>query len=612
MKKTTFREKLLYWFDGKMSGGSLGLIKLLTMVTIAAAVTIACILHMAGVAAGEADSFASELWNSFASILNSWFPSFEDGWMGYVIMMSLASIFGLLVTSVLIGIISTAMEEKIESLKKGNVRVMEENHIVVLGFEAGEYALIQELVAGADKRPCCIVLAAEMDREKMEDCIRDNVKCPKNVRILCRSIDIFDPLALERCSISSCRTVLITPTDNDRTVRLVLAVTRALYKVTDRKIRTIAVLSKNDYRIPHVMEEKYGVMLLRSSDTIAKIMAHSCTQPGLSKVMLEMFHFDGSEMHIVSLPGMEGLTFEELVCRIDDAAPMGIYKGKELYLNPDPGMVVEQGDRLLVFCEESDSARLTDAASLPPIDASSVYDGLKDAGRVVIIGYNPFLATILYDLPENVGYVTLANVEEQFRNEALEAADKRESKMSVTFFEKDVSDLDALTELAKTAEHIVVLCPYNRPEDSADLSNIFMIMSLRDIRDRLKLNYNITTELKRENNQNLLIPDSETEFVVSSNMSSLFLAQLSESPDLLSAFNDLLTNEGSEIYLKEPSEMHCGGEMSVLELRRRLLSLRYLLIGVMKDEGLEPDFNLTLSDRVCLNPGDKLIVLGEN
>ena len=191
MKKTTRKEKFLYWFDSKMSGGSLGLIKMLTIVTAITAVALAVVLHIVGALTGEGDAFNIELWDSFVTVVNSWLPYYEDGWIGYRIFMTIGGVFGLLVTSILIGIIATAIEEKMDSLKKGNVAVLEENHIVVLGFKAGEYSLIQELVYGAEKRPCCIVVASEADREEMEDAIRDNVKCPKNVCILCRSINIL-------------------------------------------------------------------------------------------------------------------------------------------------------------------------------------------------------------------------------------------------------------------------------------------------------------------------------------------------------------------------------------------------------------------------------------
>ena len=95
-------------------------------------------------------------------------------------------------------------------------------------------------------------------------------------------------------------------------------------------------------------------------------------------------------------------------------------------------------------------------------------------------------------------------------------------------------------------------------------------------------------------------------------MSSLFLAQLSETPELIRVFDELLTNEGNEIYLKTAEEMHCAGTRTVLELRRRLIRQRYVMIGTMTAADFRCSFDLSLGDSVTLAPGDKLIVIGEN
>ncbi|MCR5607933.1 MAG: hypothetical protein K6G26_02590 [Lachnospiraceae bacterium] len=611
MKKLSFKERLLYWFDNKMSQGSLGLIKLLSVVTVIAALLFATILHYCGIRAGEEDAFGLELWDSFSTILNAWFPSYEDGWTGYRVMMTFCAVFGLLITSTLIGIISTAIMEKMDSLKKSDLAVLEKDHIVVLGFKSGEYTLIQELVNGADKRPCCIVIASDLDRETMEESIRSNVTFPKNVRIHCRNINIFNPQELERCSISTCKTVLVSPADNDSTIRTLVAVTRILHEVNDKKITTIAVLSEDEERFPKALCEKYNIILLHTSETIARVIAHSCTQPGLSQTILEMFHFEGSEMHLVSLPEMQGMTFEELLCCIDDASPVGICKGKEMHINPGGDMVFEKDDSLLVFCEESDSTKIVKKQELQPLENLPVYEGAIETGDVVIIGCNEFLPTIVFELPENVPNVILADVDKCFRDEIIESAKRRETPINVTFFENDVENLEEMEKLAAMGAHFILLTSHEN-SDSSDLQNIFRIMTLRDIKERNKLKFNISMELRQEINENLLIPDISTEFVVSSHMSSLFLAQLSESPELLGAFDELLTNEGNEIYLKTAKELNCEGQWTVREIRRRILPQGYVMIGYMKSETMKSDYNMKLDKSITFESEDMLIVIGEN
>ena len=137
-------------------------------------------------------------------------------------------------------------------------------------------------------------------------------------------------------------------------------------------------------------------------------------------------------------------------------------------------------------------------------------------------------------------------------------------------------------------------------------------MASRHIRKRFQLKFNITVEMQRENNRNLLISDPDTELVVSSSMSSLFLAQFSESPELIKALDELLSNEGNEVYLKTAEEMRCVGTRSVMELRRRLIPQRYVMIGYMDAETYRCSFGPSLDDSVALKPNDKLIVIGEN
>ena len=612
-KKYTLKQKIMHWFDDKMSHGSMSLLKLLMVLNVIVWLVNALIMQADGVLVlGEYDTFGARLYSSFSAIISPFMPYFSDGSTGYKLHVGIVVMYGFFFGSMTFGIIATALQEKMESLKKGNIPVMEEDHVIVLGFQPGEYTLVQELVYGADQRKRCIVVAGESERDEMEDAIRANVKCPKNVRILCRSVNIFDPNDLEICSIDTCSTVLISPMDSDSTVHAILSVTKALHQNKERDVCTVAVLPENDYRIPMDVLSEYNILILHTSDTIAKIMAHVCTQPGLSRTMMEVFHFDGSEMHVVSLPGTEGMTFEELVCRVDDASPLGIFKGNKVYLNPPSDMRLEKGDRLLVFCEESDSAKLTEQRELPQIGDVSDSREPQKAGKVVIIGCNAFLPTIVFELPENVPEAILANVPVEAREEILHSAAQRETPMRVTFFEKNISETETLEELVKIADHVVLLSLVGEEDEKVDMQNIFTIITLRNIRERLGLNFNITAEMLRENNQNLLIPDNDTEFVVSSNMSSLFLTQLSETPELVDVFSELLTNDGNEIFLKSALEMGCEGSRTVLEVRRRLLQQQYLMIGYMKTDSLESVYDLPLGKTIQLNPEDKLIVIGEN
>ena len=609
VKKPTFRERFSYWFDTKMQGSSLGLIKILALGSIIVVLVISLLIFAFGF--DEGGGFLSAFWNSLATIINAWMPYFEDGSPGYLILTAIAALIGLLVTSVLIGIVAAAIEEKITSLKRGTSRVLEEGHIVVLGFCPGEYTLIQQLALAVGDAPNCIVVADDVEQEEMQQCISENVDIPKHVRIICRSINIFDSAALEKCSVSSCKTVVVSPTDDYRTTKAVLAVISILRENPDSTVRVCAMVSRDDYRFPPSLAEKYNITMLQRGETIAKIMAHSCTQPGLSDTFWEMFKFEGSELHAGSIPGTPGKSFEELILGVDGGVPVGILREDRTLLNPPSDLVVQKSDKILFFAESPEKVRYAHEHENPGMSArqSNGEGSTKRIGMIAILGGNESIGTILRELPDNISKVTLAGGAMNYKDETMRISDER-GDFAVSFFNGDVSKKSDLAELARRSAHIVILSDHDKDDEDADMETIFFIMNLRDIRTRNNLSFNITAEMRREYNQRLVITDDDTDYIVASNMSSLLLAQLAESPELIGTFEELLSNEGNELYLKHASEYGCAGNETAAELRSAALDNGKIMIGYRKDN--QSYFNPPLSETIELGAKDSLIVIGES
>ena len=329
----SLKERFTYWFDCRTSRSSLGLIRVLVVASILLAAIVAGLIVLFGFN-GESDA-ASVFWDSIATVINAWMPSYEDGEIGYLILMAIVAIAGVLFTSVLIGIVTSSIEEKINDLKRGNSRVLESDHIIVLGFYPGEYTLLRQLVLAAGEDRACIVVADDLEREEMEQAIRDNVAPPKNVRIVCRTADITDPADLEKCSIETGRCVIVSPTDSVRTVKALLAVAAALQD-WPTKVRINAIIGSNEFTLPPSVAQQYRITALHTNHTLAKMIAHSCTQTGLSETFREVFNFDGNEFFLADVPEACGLTLEEAALRLDRAVPVGIFRGDGVALNPPP------------------------------------------------------------------------------------------------------------------------------------------------------------------------------------------------------------------------------------------------------------------------------------
>ena len=607
MKKPTLKQRFSYWFDNQMSKGMRSLVKLLVIFTLTVGIVVALLLFFLKLTNEE--TFGGVLWKSLYTVLRSSFPGFHDGNGLYLFLMTFSAICGMLVTSVLIGIVSTAIRDKINNLRRGNSQVLEEGHTVVLGFYPGEYTLLKQLVLAAAEQPACIVVADNMSKDKMEENIKANVKVPKNVRIICRTADIFDPATLEKCSISTCKSVIISPTSDERTTKALLAVSAIIENAEGCTANVGAIISKEDYKFPPSIAERHNVTTLQTNDTLARIIAHSCTQPGLSETFKEVFNFEGSEMYCIDLPGIVGLTFEQITLSVDGGVPLGFNRNGVIIMNPGPQEVCRVDDKLLIFSEEDDTSSLVSMPDLPKLDLKPS-DQFEDnsAGKVVILGYNETIGTVLRELPEDVSDVLIAG---KCNKDVVLASVADREDMKVDFYDGDYTKNSVLLKLARMADHVVVLSDHSMDEEKADTQSIFVLLNLRDFKARYGFKYNITVEMRREHNQRLVASDDNTDYVVSSNMSALFLAQLAESPELTGAFNEILSNEGCEFYLKTAGFLQCDGERSIAEIRSIALAQGYLVLGYMKAGTFQCTFNPPLNEVPVLDKADSIIVLGE-
>ena len=605
--KHSFKERFAYWFDTHMSKGTVDLIKLLAVVTAAAIAVITVVLVALG--HSEAGNGRDVFWDSFATIINAWMPYYEDGSgdLGYLIIMAVAAIIGLLITSVLIGIVTNAIEEYIEGLKDGKSKVLEKDHIIILGFTPGEYTLIQQIVMAAGNKKRTIVIGSDAKSEEMREAVTENVDIPRNIKLIFRTIDIFDPASIEKCSPATSSRIIISPMEDKKTIKVLLAVSLLINSTDNEKVRVSALISENEYEFPDTVAAKHNVTTIQLHNTIAKIVALSCTQTGLSDAFRELFNFEGSEFYATEIDGASGMSFGDLTLRLDKGVPIGLVHDGKVLLNPGKDQKIGDGDKLIVFAEDKDSAVIT---ALPEHDVLPNRYVTSDANqKVAIIGYNSSIKIVFAEMSDDISEVIVAGIPEG-RKDYVERLNK-DGGRTLTFFEGDVDEPEVMTELAKKVNHVVLLSDYKMEDEDADIQSIFRIMRLRDIRTKYEMDYNITAEMRKKSNLNLIREEDHLDYIVSSNMSSLFLAQLSENYDLTDVFREILSNKGNELHLKKAKDCGLAGSYSTLQLRELALANNAVLLGYMRSEKYESFFNPGLTEEIDLGAEDSLIVLSE-
>lgn len=119
---------------------------------------------------------------------------------------------GILLVSILIGLITAGIEERLQQLRKGRSFVLEANHTIVLGWSPQIFTIVSELVkANANQRRPVIAILGNADKIEMEDQLREQVEDLQNTRLVVRSGSPTEPGDLEIVNPYQARSIVILP-----------------------------------------------------------------------------------------------------------------------------------------------------------------------------------------------------------------------------------------------------------------------------------------------------------------------------------------------------------------------------------------------------------------
>ncbi len=547
MKKKPFRMRVRYWFDCMMERGSAARILLLFVVMIAAV----CLIGVIAFLVGRENGLFYELWNSFNHTLDAGTLAGDaTGNIPYLIMMTLATLLGLFVTSVLIGIISSAVEDKVNALREGNSIVMEEEHTVIIGFDIYVYDILRELIeANSNKKKACVVILGEQSAEEMEDEIAAHIRNLRTTRVICRSGRLYEQHSFEMCGLENSKSVIVNIHDDVDTIKTLLALSAYLKdnEPSDPDLRIVATIQEGQHEEAAQIAGGERTRIIYVKNVIARIIANTCRQHGLSQVITELFNFSGNEMYFESIAKLAGRTFREACLSFSNAVAVGLYAGGEVCLNPPMDTVIGEDDRIILLEEDDGTYKLhavKQAAEEAIADAGS--EEIWQPRPLFIIGSNDKLPTILseYDpyVPAGTRVVIIDDDLDENRLPECANLDIRQFRYALT--------RDFLSDIMESDVNILLLNDDSEDEERADAQTLLWLIQLRDIANRNDRHLSITTELHSVENQKLASPARVDDFVVSSNFANLLMAQIAENPEISPIIEELLDDAGSEFYMK--------------------------------------------------------------
>jgi Trk K+ transport system NAD-binding subunit len=323
----------------------------------------------------------------------------------------------------------------------------------------------------------------------MEDEIRERVEGKGRTRIICRSGNPIDPNDLEIASPHTAKSIIVLPPENEDpdadVIKTVLAITNNPYRRAAPYHIVTQILHPKNLDVLKLVGEKDRVQGILTGDLIARVVAQTSRQSGLSVVYTELMNFGGDEIYFKHEPTLEGRTFGEALFVYEESAVMGLRKvdGKIL-LNPAMDTSIEKGDQIFALSADDDTIRLS-SPNLVQINAALIRSGAArrtaKPEKALIIGWNRSGTTIVHELDHYVpkgSQVTVVadifNIEKQIR-----ARGGRLKNQKLVVMEGETTDRDLLNTLhVEDYDHVIVLANSGMDPQEADAKTLVTLLHL--------------------------------------------------------------------------------------------------------------------------------------
>ncbi|MBO3760745.1 hypothetical protein [Ciceribacter sp. L1K22] len=556
-----WRARARYAFDKSMAGGAVALIGWLGLISLIVIILAGLFLSLTGIApeGGEPVGFIEGAWESLMRTMDAGTMGGDMGWSFRMVSL-FVTISGIFVFSALIGVLSSGLENKLDELRKGRSRVLEQDHTIILNWSPSIFDIISELViANQSRRNPRIVIMANRDKVEMEEEIAAKVDNLKNTRIICRSGDPTDLYDLSIVNPQTSRSIIVlAPEGDDPDSQVIKTVLALVHDPKRRQQRYMIAAEIRDAENAEVAGIVGGgeLQLVLADDLISRIVVHTSRQSGLSAVYSELLDFDGCEIYTLEVPALTGKSFAASVMAFENCALIGVCdRNDAVHLNPLPNRVFEAGDKAIIIAE--DDASIGTWGEDIKLDREAVIAPVKHPNQpehTLMLGWNrrgPIITRELSRYVAKGSHLTIAASTPEFESE-IDALALPVDNMTVTHRVVDTSSRSALDTLdIDSYDHVLVLGYSDHMNaQSADTRTLITLLHLRKIAERAGHHINVVSEMTDVRNRELAEVTRADDFVVSNKLVSLMLAQASENPYMSAIFAELLNEEGSELYMR--------------------------------------------------------------
>jgi voltage-gated potassium channel Kch len=630
--KTTFGQKFKYFFDNTLSRGTGAIIMWLAIVSLISVIIFGALYSLSHVNIGEEEGvgFFEAMWQSLMRSFDAGNMA-DDSGLAFRTISLLVTIFGILILSALIGVISSGLDDKLQELRKGRSLVIEDGHTLILGWSPKIIHIIEQLiVANENQKKSRIVILADKDKIEMEDTINDNIANKKTTKIICRSGNPLSLIDLEIVNPHAAKSIIVLSPEIDNpdthVIKSVLAITHHPKRKAEKYHIVAEITEKVNLEAAYLVGKDEAIFVL-TPDLTARIAAQTSRQAGLSIIYMELLCYEGDEIYIQNEPKLAGKSFKDAIFAYNTSSIIGFMnKDGQVKLNPPMNTLLSKEDKIVAISEDDDTITLSGLN-----DYKIVKEYISENGRIhqiskeknLVLGWNHKGHTIIKELDNYVGpgstvhIITEVDIEESIVSELKSII----ANQSISIEHGNISDRTTLSKVDVTSfDNIIILSYTHIDQQEADAKTLIALLHIRNFAEKTEKKLNIVSEMFDQNNRELAAVTKADDFIISDNLISRMLTQLSENRDLKKVFDDLFSAEGSEIYLKDALDYVIAeypvNFYTVLEAAankgQTAIGYRKMDFAHDVDKNYGIKINPVKTDNIYFTEGDKIIVLAED
>ena len=552
-----FLRKFRYFIDKSLARSFLYVCYLLAFLVFITVVSITAI----DIYFGEGE------WSSFWLVFTNYFfdsligeGTKENSLFINVLLNLLVTLTGLFVSSIVIGIIVTAITDRIESVRQGTGYIDESNHQLILGWSSGITLVFREfLLANENQKDTNIVFMDNINPVEANQRIITQFPDKKdNQRIIPKQGSISDRKHLEIVNVDKARSIFINHEDDMESIKAIAAIVNN----PNRKREKYNIVSKMNIKENYELAKIIGgdeTKVLFFGDMLARVGAQSCLQSGLAHVYLELVNFDGDEIYFHKEPTLVGKNYGDAVLSYDTSSVIGIERDGNVIVNPNANEEIMNNDSIIAISMDDDTV-IKDGKDIIPA-ANKIANKVSNNNKtenIFIFGHSEGdLSRLKVICNHLIKYIddgsSIYLVNEDSDSLGLIEDIRPDKNIKLSFIQGNFRSREFLENIQiKSGDKVLILSPFNGTNDidSSDAETLFTLINLRDIEKRKNKNFVLTTELINSKNAEIFASNMNDDYLYSEDIVQSMLVQISENPTMDKFFNDLASPEGSEIYFK--------------------------------------------------------------